>query len=40
MLERGTIAATDLDLFHVTDDADEVVELIRSRTARRGRRTA
>ena len=34
--ERGTIAATDLDLFHVTDDADEVVELIR--TIGRGRR--
>ena len=27
MLERGTIAETDLDLFHVTDDPDEVVEL-------------
>ena len=33
MLERGTIAATDLDLFHVTDDADEVVELIRTHHA-------
>ncbi len=33
MLERGTIAATDLDLFHVTDDADEVVELIRTHRA-------
>ena len=33
MLERGTIAETDLDLFHVTDDADEVVELIRSHRA-------
>ena len=32
-LQRGTIAATDLDLFHVTDDADEVVELIRTHHA-------
>src|SRR6478609_2674056 len=33
MLERGTIAETDLDLFLVTDDADEVVELIRTHRA-------
>jgi uncharacterized protein (TIGR00730 family) len=33
MLKAGAIAATDLDLFHVTDDPDEVVELIRSRRA-------
>ena len=30
LLHRGTIAASDLDLFRVTDDVDEVVALIRS----------
>jgi hypothetical protein len=33
MLERGAITATDLELFFVTDDADEVVELIRTHRA-------
>jgi uncharacterized protein (TIGR00730 family) len=33
MLQHGAIAAADLDLFHVTDDADEAVELIRTHRA-------
>jgi len=33
MVEHGAIAATDLDLFFVTDDPDEAVELIRSHRA-------
>jgi uncharacterized protein (TIGR00730 family) len=33
MLKQGTIAATDLDLFHVSDDPDEVIDLIRTHRA-------
>ena len=33
MLTQGTIGESDLDLFHVTDDADEVIELIRTHRA-------
>ena len=33
MLPQGTIGESDLDLFHVTDDADEVVELIKTHRA-------
>jgi uncharacterized protein (TIGR00730 family) len=33
MLKQGTIAETDLDLFHVSDDPDEVIDLIRSHRA-------
>jgi uncharacterized protein (TIGR00730 family) len=33
MLKQGAIGASDLDLFHVTDDADEVIELIRTHRA-------
>ena len=33
LLTHGTIVAGDLDLFHVTDDPDEVVSLIRSHRA-------
>ena len=33
LLAHGTIAAGDLDLFHVTDDPDEVVGLIQSHRA-------
>ena len=33
LLANGAIAEADLDLFHVTDDADEVVELIRTHRA-------
>jgi uncharacterized protein (TIGR00730 family) len=33
MLTQGAIGASDLDLFHVTDDADEVIELIRTHRA-------
>jgi hypothetical protein len=32
MLEHGTISAGDLDLVRVTDDVDEVVEIVRART--------
>ena len=30
LLEQGAIAATDLGLWRVTDDPDEVVEIIRA----------
>jgi uncharacterized protein (TIGR00730 family) len=33
MLKQGTIAETDLDLFHVSDDPDEVIDLIRTHRA-------
>ena len=33
MLKQGTIAETDLNLFHVTDDPDEVIDLIRTHRA-------
>jgi hypothetical protein len=33
MLEHGAIAATDLELFHLTDDPNEVVDLIRTHRA-------
>jgi uncharacterized protein (TIGR00730 family) len=33
MLTQGAIGASDLDLFHVTDDADEVIELIQTHRA-------
>ncbi|NNL67111.1 MAG: TIGR00730 family Rossman fold protein [Myxococcales bacterium] len=40
MLSRETIADSDFDLFHVTDDADEVVEIIRHHYEQRRRRGA
>ncbi len=33
MLTQGAIGESDLDLFHLTDDADEVIELIRTHRA-------
>lgn len=40
LLTRETIAKSDFDLFHVTDDADEVVEIIRHHYEQRRRRGA
>jgi hypothetical protein len=39
MVENGTIAATDLDLLHVTDDVAEVVAVIQAADAARARAT-
>ncbi len=33
LVERGMIAATDLDLFHITDDLDEAVAVIKQNVA-------
>jgi hypothetical protein len=29
MIEHGTISAADLDLLHISDDVDEIVDIIR-----------